>query len=109
MSTREISTTSESDTVAVDFDGVIHKYSKRYHDGTIYDEPIEGAFKALELLSKKFNVIIYTTRAAVPIKNWFKKHGQECPQVYYKPRARYYIDDRAVKFTDWEDVLKKIL
>lgn len=40
-----------SRTIAVDFDGVIHKYSKGWQNGSIYDEPVEGAKEALlELL-----------------------------------------------------------
>ena len=38
----------ESDTIAIDFDGVIHKNSKGYHDGTIYDEIITGSFESLK-------------------------------------------------------------
>ena len=37
----------EDKTIAVDFDGFIHKYSKGWHDGSIYDEPVEGAAEAL--------------------------------------------------------------
>ena len=28
--------------LAIDFDGVIHKNSKGFFDGTVYDEPING-------------------------------------------------------------------
>ena len=31
--------------VVIDFDGVIHKNSKGYFDGTIYDKPIDGGLK----------------------------------------------------------------
>lgn len=30
-------------TICVDFDGVIHKYSKGWQGDVIYDEPVEGA------------------------------------------------------------------
>ena len=36
--------------ISVDFDGVIHKCSKGYHDGTIYDDPVEGVKEALKKL-----------------------------------------------------------
>ena len=32
--------TYRKDTAGVGFDGVIHKNSKGFHDGTIYDEPL---------------------------------------------------------------------
>ena len=40
-------------TIAIDFDGVIHKYSKGWHDGTIYDKANEGAFEFIRELMKK--------------------------------------------------------
>ena len=49
--------------IGVDFDGVLHKCSKGYHDGTIYDRPVDGAIESLTLLSEKYNVIVYTCKA----------------------------------------------
>lgn len=59
-------------TIAIDFDGVIHKYSKGWHDGTCYDEPIDGAEKFLHDLMKSddYNVFIFSTRSPRQIKNW---------------------------------------
>ena len=46
--------------IAIDFDGVIHKNSKGYYDGTIYDEPVEGSLEAIKKLSKKHDIVIFT-------------------------------------------------
>ena len=35
----------DNNTIAVDFDGVIHNNSKGFHDGTVYGEPIDGVKK----------------------------------------------------------------
>ena len=104
-------------TIAIDFDGVIHKYSKGFQDGSIYDEPIEGVKEALKKLSKKFRIVIFTTRLNPcfdneekmneDITNWLVKH-----EIYHdeltnnKPPAIAYIDDRGIRFTNWEDILK---
>lgn len=65
-------------TIAIDFDGVIHKYSKGWQDGSIYDEPIEGAIKAInDLVDRGFSVFIFSTRPANQIKNWLKQHSNK--------------------------------
>lgn len=49
--------------ICVDFDGVIHRYSKGWQDGAIYDPPMKGAKEELKrLVSKDYKVIIVTTR-----------------------------------------------
>ena len=105
--------------IAIDFDGVIHKNSKGFHDGTIYDEPIEGVKKGLEYLSKSYRLVIYSCKANPnrPVINdktgiqliweWLGKYGLQkyIDNISYeKPNAKYYIDDKAVKFESWEQI-----
>lgn len=94
--------------VLVDFDGVIHCYSKGWHDGSIYDPPIPGAFKALEaLMTAGYEVVIFSTRDASQIRVWLddrKWPTTDFPQVTItneKLPAVALIDDRAIHFTDW--------
>ena len=61
-------------TIAIDFDGVIHKYSKGWSDGSIYDEPFDGVFKAISELMKTHSVFILSTRSPWQIKRWLDKH-----------------------------------
>lgn len=49
-------------TVAVDFDGVIHAYTKGWQNGEIYDPPMPGAFEALDQLMATHPVFIHTSR-----------------------------------------------
>jgi len=120
----ELINNQESKNIAVDFDGVIHKNSKGFHDGTVYDEPIEGTFEALETLSKQYNLIIFSAKARTdrPLINnksgveliweWLEKHNLKqfiSDVVSEKPRAIYYIDDKAINFTNWKNTLNKIL
>lgn len=114
----------ESKNLAIDFDGVIHKNSKGFHDGTIYDGPVEGVYNALEQLSKSYTLIIFTAKAKpdrplIDGKNgieliweWLKKYKMDSfisDIVSEKPRAIYYIDDKAIHFTNWEHTLNKII
>lgn len=58
-------------TIAIDFDGVIHKYSSGWQDGTIYDEPIDGSLEAIrDLLKQGYSVFIFSTRSPRQIKRW---------------------------------------
>jgi len=109
--------------LAVDFDGVIHKYSKGWVDGTIYDKPMPGASEIMgELTKRGLGIIIYTTRLNPEVRNlteveqqtqminqWLKKNNFVKGEHYQaitalKPKASYYIDDRTIKFTDWPKI-----
>jgi hypothetical protein len=113
----------ENKNLAIDFDGVIHKNSKGFYDGTIYDDPIEGSYDALEILSKTYNLIIFSAKARSdrPLINnktgieliweWLDNHNMKqfiSEVVSEKPRALYYIDDKAITFTNWNNILKQI-
>ena len=50
-------------TAAVDFDGVLHKFSKYWHDGTIYDPPFAGAAGGMRRLKEAgYTLIIHSCR-----------------------------------------------
>jgi len=104
--------------IAVDFDGVIHKNSKGFYDGTIYDDPVEGARTSLERLSEDYDVVIFTAKAKPDrglvngktgtqlVWEWLEEHdmAQFVTKVTAeKPRAVQYIDDKGIKFTSWEE------
>ena len=112
------------DNIAIDFDGVIHLDSKGFHDGTIYDDPVEGTEEALKLLSKKYTLIIFTCKGREdrPLINgktgteliweWLKKHDFDkyiSEVTNKKPRAKFYIDNKGVTFTTWGKVLSEVL
>lgn len=114
---REHSYPDEKVNLGVDFDRVIHKCSKGYYDGTVYDEPVEGVEEALKKLSSKYTLICYSVKAKPDrglvngktgielIWEWLKKHGYDkyiSKVTSEKPRAVAYIDDKAVRFTDWD-------
>jgi hypothetical protein len=120
---RKHSFPDELTNIGIDFDGVIHKNSKGFFDGTIYDDPVEGSGSALKKLSERFNVIIYTCKAKSDrglvngktgielVWEWLKKHDMD---VYVskvtseKPRAVAYIDDKAVRFVSWSDTFSSL-
>jgi len=112
-----------SSVIAIDFDKVIHKCSKGFHDGTIYDDPVEGTKEALEKLSSKYTLVIFTCKARADrpkingktgselIWEWLHKHDLAkyiSDITGQKPRAKYYIDDKAIKFETWEQTLEEI-
>lgn len=113
----------QSDTIAIDFDGVIHNADKGWGDGTCYGEPLPGAIEAIKKLSEKHNIIIFTAKAkadrplvngktgAELVEEWLGKHNI---LTYIngitseKPRAKIYIDDNGYRFENWNDTLKFI-
>lgn len=108
--------------IAVDFDGVIHGYSKGWHDGTIYDVPKPGAAKAITTLrSLGFRIVIYSTRNLprivdgveqegmwAAVEDYLRQHAIPFDEVWRKaekPLAVAFIDDNAIHFDNWAQAL----
>ena len=107
--------------ISIDFDGVIHDWSKGWHDGTCYGEPIKGALEAIKLLSKKYQIIVFTAKCRPdrpPINGktgkqlvieWLKKYDlldYISEVTHEKPRAMIYIDDKGYRFQSWNKTIK---
>ena len=94
-------------TLLIDFDGVIHRYSKGWHDGTAYDSPFDGAKEGLEELEGMgYNLVIFSTRDAEQIREWFRKWGFRQYEVTNQKRpAMAIIDDRAIRFLVWRQAI----
>ena len=113
----------DKENLAIDFDGVIHDWSKGWHDGTCYGDPIKGAIEAVKFLSREFNIIIFSAKCKPdrPLVNnktgkelvteWLEKYGllEYITEITHeKPRAILYIDDNAYRFDSWVNSLNFI-
>lgn len=104
--------------IGIDFDGVIHRYSKGWADGSIYDPPVDGAIDTIHELQRTFAVFVFTTRDPAQVVPWLTQHGipavldEEPGRTFWndtdhvlvtqrKLAALAYIDDRAIRFESW--------
>src|SRR3989338_5913425 len=100
--------------IAVDFDGVIHGYSQGFGDGSIYDGPIRGVVEAMTKLKEKYYVYIYSYRTGTKegrdaVGEYLERHGVPYDEISTtKPPAKFYIDDRAIRFKNWKQTLKDL-
>ena len=105
-------------TVAVDLDGVLAVYDG-WKGENIIGDPMPGAREFLQKLKKKYDVVIFTSRARNVAWDWVHKHDlakyvdeiNYCPVNirFGKPVAVAYVDDRAVKFDgNFNDVLREV-
>lgn len=100
-------------TLALDFDKVIHRYSKGFADGSIYDPPMFGTRDALVYLSGKYRLVIFTARDDLDsIWKWLTNYDLAkyiADVTHTKPKAVAYVDDRAIEFKgDWQPVLRRL-
>lgn len=120
---REHSYPDELINIAIDFDGVLHKNSNGFYDGTIYDDPVEGSYEALKEISKNYTIIVFSAKARSDrglvngktgielIWQWLEKHNMKkfvSKVTSEKPRAVCYIDDKAIKFNNWKNAILEI-
>lgn len=115
-------------TLALDFDGVIHSYEKGWQDGSIYGEPVKDSIGTIWFLMELFNVFIFTSRDPVQVAEWLGRFGFSCRvdmpaakaerQFWNDPDwllitdqklpALAYIDDRGIRFEDWRSALAQL-
>lgn len=103
----------ETDTqIAIDFDGTI-AVDKPFPD---VGEPMPGVKEALSKMKDLgYTILIYTCRSKTEegielVREYLDKYEIPYDSIFEgeKPFARFYIDDRAIKFTDWKDVLNQV-
>lgn len=113
----------------IDLDGTIHKYSKGYDDGSIYDDPFDGAREVINWLKNNgYEIVIFTTRASkenaqssgqdldseiYKVSSWLRKNNIYFDRITAeKIAADFYIDDKAISIEDGDwatvfDVIKR--
>jgi hypothetical protein len=94
----------------VDFDGVLHGYSRGWADGTVYDPPVPGACEGLaHLEADGYEVVIFSTREPWQIEAALQEWGWPAYRVTnVKEPAEFLLDDRVVRFADWKQALAEI-
>jgi len=109
----EVDTLDKQKTIAIDFDGVIHKYSEGFKGvDNIYDEPMEGVVEGLtNLKDQGFTLKILSSRPKHYIVKWLEKHDLHhliSDVSNHKFPATIYIDDRAYLFKDWTTTINEL-
>lgn len=99
----------------IDFDGVLHD-SKNVLAGRRMGQPIPGAIESVcKLFDKGHEIVIFTARATSPktteaVANWLGYFGIPYHRITnVKPSGSLaLIDDRAIRFTNWSEVMEEI-
>lgn len=118
----EVLRKSHEKTICVDFDGVIADYSQGFLGKDIFGPPLPGAVAGMRALKAAgWQLVVHTSRPATPaLADYLRLHeipfdGINCPtgppdaEFSGKPIADVYLDDRAVRFLDWEQARARIL
>lgn len=100
------------DVIAVDFDGVIHDW-KNPLEGRRMGAPIKGTKEALTKLKETYEVVVFTVwgdekgqKTITDFMNYYELPFDRITNI--KPQAVAYIDDKGIKFTNWQEVLQLI-
>lgn len=107
--------------LCLDFDGVIHRYSKGWQDGEIYDPLTDGFIAWAYVARDYFRLVIYSSRSKTAeglmamqsyLRDQLALSNQLCDDpvtvddfefAHEKPPAFLTIDDRGLTFTgSWE-------
>lgn len=115
---------SNATDIAIDLDGVIFSYDGIWRGPDYCGKVMPGAIEAMKKLREMgYRLSVYTTRnncmtkadganvleLTAKVQNHLESAG--IPYDYialFKPLARYYIDDRAIRFVNWDITLKAL-
>ena len=97
--------------IIIDIDGTICTEEKTYSRSLA--KPLRDAVSSVNALyDKGHTIIFYTARTWMEFEittDWLKKNGFKYHQlVMGKPIGDIWIDDRALPFTNWEEVVLKL-
>jgi len=99
--------------VGIDFDGTLCKREGIPRAREFADSlPMENALEAVKELSKKFELYVFTNRKDKElIELWLHSYGFPPLRVTSRKLSKTiaYIDDRAIRFTNWLDICKYFL
>lgn len=95
-------------TVAVDFDGVLNKYTG-WNGEKDLSVPQSGVKYFLEKLDEEYNIIIFTVRDTDLVCDWLEKYELDKYVIHVtnmKLPAVAYIDDRSINYSgNYKEVL----
>ena len=96
--------------IAVDFDNVIHDPNTA--SKTKMGTPVAGCKPALDSLANSgYKLVIWTLRGhqKAHVAEWLDFYGIPYHDITNeKPDALVYLDDKAIRFIDWEQALNDI-
>ena len=99
--------------IGIDFDNVLIKHKGvPGEDNNFEEEPVKGALDAVKWLKKQgHEVYVLTARFNtdwVEIERWLIKWKFPDMEITNKKLngTAVYIDDRAIRFTNWQDVCR---
>jgi hypothetical protein len=97
--------------LSIDLDGTLCTEEKTFERALA--KPIPGASEALQkLIDAGHTVVIYSARSWSELRMteaWLKDNGMPYHGLHLgKPVADFFIDDRAVSFTGWDNTLHEL-
>lgn len=98
-------------TIMVDLDGVLCTEERTFERPLA--QPIQGARQALQRLRDAgHTIVVYTARGWAEYRvarKWLDDHGFAYDGLHMgKPIADVWIDDRALRFTNWDEALRQL-
>lgn len=110
--------------ICIDLDGSIC-FTKKEEEEYSEVKPMPGAVESIQRLKGKGHyIIIHTSRHMKTCESnvgrivakqgkilidWLDRYGIPYDEIWFgKPLADVYIDDKAMKFTDWETTVKEL-